>query len=800
MRVRSKSWPDPTGAATFLAAALAALLLAAADAPPIPASLGIPGSNTQPQLKFEPFTGLPEGQPARFKSPEDPGRIVPGTEGLNLPAPARTSTGATLAILGDLAPAYVGGNTSEKYLQMAVRQLNLLRPDLVLTVGNLVPGLTRDGRAYIQQVQQVRRELDTLDMPWYPCAGERDLESGTRDPADRRFEALYRQHQGPLYYSIDTGNTHIVVLNSEERLADGADRGIGEAQLRWLRNDLNRTFDNATGGGGAGGGGGARTRWVVVILHRPLWRNGEATNGWARAHELLVDFNRRPIVRFEGSDRRFGTAGTAINAPAPRVVAIVAGSQRGYALDANPLAGDGIRRFVMGPTAAMPPTGQDAVTAVRGMLLLKLEPEAPHPPATDAGASAPGGKQTTDGGVHPAVIALGTEGPADGQLIMPEDVITGAQREVIDSMAGWGDDVMGIDGIIDERSGIQQAKGLRMRISNPLAGKVDMAPRSAGTRFLFGSRREGANTFVEGFDLPWEMASRHMLRQLDPGESYSWEMGFTRAQPGTGLDFSPPAPPQVELLVHWVDAGGRAHQVVLKRRVALAARVRLPVITNAREETFWADAVAAGELGTGSAYAWTIRGDEPRKFNPSWQMAVDGEKLYIKVRVDDSTPSYWPRMTLDSRWGGLASDAVSIAWAKDEKSQDAQRIWVLPFAPGGPELWTNTGIAEKARPLLKLDPKTGISAQLQRNAGKGYEVALAMPRSLIFSAAPASTAPTTAPATAPATAVAPTIIASAIMNISVHDNDEGAQTWSRSWARETLGPAAWGRVEVSTKP
>ena len=37
----------------------------------------------------------------------------------------------------------------DKYAKMAVAELNLLRPDLVLTVGDLVPGMRRDGASYM---------------------------------------------------------------------------------------------------------------------------------------------------------------------------------------------------------------------------------------------------------------------------------------------------------------------------------------------------------------------------------------------------------------------------------------------------------------------------------------------------------------------------------------------------------------------------------------------------------------------------------------------------------------------------
>ena len=66
-------------------------------------------------------------------------------------------------------------------------------------------------------------------------------------------------------------------------------------------------------------------------------------------------------------------------------------------------------------------------------------------------------------------------------------------------------------------------------------------------------------------------------------------------------------------------------------------------------------------------------------------MAADDQRVYVKVQVDDRVHSYWPRMVLEERWGGIASDAVSVAWMADEKAkpEDVRRVWVMPLGPGG---------------------------------------------------------------------------------------------------------------------
>ncbi len=276
----------------------------------------------------------------------------------------------------------------------------------------------------------------------------------------------------------------------------------------------------------------------------------------------------------------------------------------------------------------------------------------------------------------------------------------------------------------------------------------------------------------------------------------------------------------MEFLLHWQDGRGQGHQVLLKRRVPVAGLVQVPL---AGQKAGAGGAGATGDTAaSGGAYAWEIRGDEPRKLNPTWQMASDGERFMVRVTVEDGVKSYWPRMMLvpGQAGGWLMSDAVSFAWAADAQTpnESVRRIWALPFGPKGVELWTNSGVGDKQTPLLRLDEKAGITAELTTTS-TGYEVTLILPRELVFGDLRPATLPAVMPATAasaPATtlrvgdqrgdcnaATAPAVVsvpvASAIVNVSVYDNDEGVRTWVRSSSKEALGPAGWAKVELMSR-
>ena len=270
-------------------------------------SLGLSGPVApMPEPPPEPLATLPPATRQSLPEVASTSSVQAGTEGLTLPPPPALPADAacTLAIIGDLAPANAA---SEKYLQQTATQLNLLRPDAVFTIGNLVPGYSRSSQTYANEVLALRGILDTLKMPWFPCVGSSDVTSGTRDPDDHRFVTLYQKYFGPLYYSADCGNVHVIVLDSEAGEGAGQGNRISEAQLAWLKADLNKTFE------GRAAPDAPRTQYVIVLLHRALWRidakDPSGPGNWDQVHKALVEFNRRPIVRVEGIDQGVGGGG-----------------------------------------------------------------------------------------------------------------------------------------------------------------------------------------------------------------------------------------------------------------------------------------------------------------------------------------------------------------------------------------------------------------------------------------------------------------------------------------------------------
>ncbi len=187
-----------------------------------------------------------------------------------------TAPRSTVAILPDRT---TGEDWGLPHLTRAVEDLNLLRPDAVFCVGDLVQGYTRDLDTWDREVDDYLRIVGALDTDFWPTAGNHDVISGARDASDRRFADRYRERFGPLHYAVRLDHGTVIVLFSDESL-DGGDVIFSDDQRAWLKRVLEST-DPATP--------------TVLLMHRPLWRYRDV--GWFdRVHPMLVEHDVDAVI------------------------------------------------------------------------------------------------------------------------------------------------------------------------------------------------------------------------------------------------------------------------------------------------------------------------------------------------------------------------------------------------------------------------------------------------------------------------------------------------------------------------
>ena len=164
-------------------------------------------------------------------------------------------------------------------LKAAVAQTNLLDPDLVMTVGDLVNGYNTTAE-WMPEMREFRGVMDALKMRWYPVAGNHDIYWRGKDRPFGQHEANYEKHFGPLWYSFRHKNAAFVVLYSDEGDAKGnkgwrkpEQNQMSGKQLAWLKKTLAATRD---------------ADHVFVFLHHPRWRaRSYVGSNWDAVHAEL---------------------------------------------------------------------------------------------------------------------------------------------------------------------------------------------------------------------------------------------------------------------------------------------------------------------------------------------------------------------------------------------------------------------------------------------------------------------------------------------------------------------------------
>ena len=93
--------------------------------------------------------------------------------------------------------------------KLAIGQLNLLKPEFVITVGDLIEGYSDDKAELNAEWDEMDAMLSELKMPFFRTPGNHDI-------ANETAQALWRERYGATYYDFVYKNVLFVVLDSED--------------------------------------------------------------------------------------------------------------------------------------------------------------------------------------------------------------------------------------------------------------------------------------------------------------------------------------------------------------------------------------------------------------------------------------------------------------------------------------------------------------------------------------------------------------------------------------------------------
>jgi hypothetical protein len=210
----------------------------------------------------------------------------------------------TFAIFSDL-----NGGERERIFEVAVEQLNLLGPEFIMSVGDLIDGGTEDRDRLAAEWDWFDDRAGRAAAPVFYVGGNHDLTNLTmREVWEERYGARYYHflYKGVLFVILDTEDHEPARMREiyeardtfiemqaagygwedlEEttyfNMPERTDGNVGEAQAAYVLQALADHPD---------------VRWTFLFMHKPTWRS-EADPEFLAIEEALAE---RPFTLFNG--------------------------------------------------------------------------------------------------------------------------------------------------------------------------------------------------------------------------------------------------------------------------------------------------------------------------------------------------------------------------------------------------------------------------------------------------------------------------------------------------------------------
>lgn len=163
------------------------------------------------------------------------------------------------AIVSDRTGGMRGGIFEE-----AALKLNLLQPEFVLSVGDLIDGYTEDPEVWNAQWDEFDAIVNKLEMPFYYVPGNHDT-------SNELLTDVWRERHGRDFYHFKYKDVLFLSLNTDE-IKNG---GISKEQIAYFKKVLAENKE---------------VKWTLLFMHRPLWSYGDRA-GYGEIEKALEDRN-----------------------------------------------------------------------------------------------------------------------------------------------------------------------------------------------------------------------------------------------------------------------------------------------------------------------------------------------------------------------------------------------------------------------------------------------------------------------------------------------------------------------------
>jgi hypothetical protein len=137
------------------------------------------------------------------------------------------------------------GGSRPGIFEDAVSKINILYPEFVLSVGDLINGYTRDTAQIEYEWEEVNQIIDDLKMPFFYLPGNHDI-------TNRIMAEEWEKRYGRRYYDFTYKNTLFIIMDSN----DDDDHSLTRKQTDFVLESIRQHPD---------------ARWTFVLMHHPIW-------------------------------------------------------------------------------------------------------------------------------------------------------------------------------------------------------------------------------------------------------------------------------------------------------------------------------------------------------------------------------------------------------------------------------------------------------------------------------------------------------------------------------------------------
>jgi 3',5'-cyclic AMP phosphodiesterase CpdA len=153
------------------------------------------------------------------------------------------------------------GGMRKGIFKLAIDKLNLLQPEFVMCVGDLVDGYTENEELARQEWDELDAIIAGLNAPFFYLPGNHDFTNPV-------MKDIWQKRRGRSYYHFLYKNCLFLCLNTEEDQFNG----ISDQQAAYFRKALEQNRD---------------VNWTFVFMHKPYW-DYQDQHGYGEIAELLA--------------------------------------------------------------------------------------------------------------------------------------------------------------------------------------------------------------------------------------------------------------------------------------------------------------------------------------------------------------------------------------------------------------------------------------------------------------------------------------------------------------------------------